>query len=145
MYFIQFNATRFTPSCIYIYSSTDDELCFLLFYFNVPQRYLNRQDANQISYESYVDNEKCTIYVRVLPNYKLLVMFEIGHTDTFNIILTQHFLRIIISSCTMYYNVVPLYAISRRIYIYLKIKPSNSCNIPEHQIISHWVFIIASL
>jgi len=35
------------------------------FFFSIfPQRYLNRQDANQISYESYVDNEKYSIYVR---------------------------------------------------------------------------------
>ncbi|VVC25586.1 Hypothetical protein CINCED_3A016859 [Cinara cedri] len=32
----------------------------------IQHRHLNRQDANQISYESYVDNEKCSIYVRFL-------------------------------------------------------------------------------
>lgn len=34
------------------------------FFFDFPQRYLNREDANQISYESYVDNEKYSIHVR---------------------------------------------------------------------------------
>jgi len=36
----------------------------IIFVSIFPQRYLNRQDANQISYESYVDNEKYSIYVR---------------------------------------------------------------------------------
>ncbi|KAL5235474.1 hypothetical protein ACI65C_002884 [Semiaphis heraclei] len=31
-------------------------------YKQITQRFLNRQDANQISYESYVDNEKYSIY-----------------------------------------------------------------------------------
>jgi hypothetical protein len=70
---------------------------FVFFVSMFSQRYLNRQDANQISYESYVDSEKCTIYVRYW-DCKLLVMFEVGRTDTH--FLTFFFLRILFLAYT---------------------------------------------
>jgi len=49
----------------FIYTKFNEIKAYKIIFFSIfPQRYLNRQDANQISYESYVDNEKYSIYVR---------------------------------------------------------------------------------
>jgi len=51
-------------SVFFFYTKYDKIKADKIFFSIFPQRYLNRQDANQISYESYVDNEKYSIYVR---------------------------------------------------------------------------------
>lgn len=53
----------------------DKKLCFSQ--YSQLHHYLNRQDANQISYKNYVDNERYSIYVRFWE-YIIYLKYNIG-------------------------------------------------------------------